>query len=76
MMAKLLVASGAPDQVSSGEMFLPAQPKLLKTCASAMDLPAARSFEVSFISACAAIASKTDAAKSTAVMKRMLFSCG
>ncbi|MHC2527937.1 hypothetical protein [Rhizobium leguminosarum] len=76
MMAKLLVASGAPDQVSSGEMFLPAQPKLLKTCASAMALPAVKSFEVSFISACAAVAPKTDVARSTAVIKRILFSCG
>src|SRR6516164_5539670 len=32
--AKLLVSAGAPDQLSSGERFLPLQPKLLNTNSS------------------------------------------
>src|SRR4029077_6719092 len=37
--AKLLVAAGAPLQFSSGEMSLPVQPKLLKTCSAPIVAP-------------------------------------
>src|SRR5262245_34276261 len=37
--AKLFVPAGAPLHTRAGETFLPVQPKLLNTCASAMGLP-------------------------------------
>src|SRR5689334_17936347 len=66
MRAKLLVPAGAPLQASAGEMLLPWQPKLLKTCAAAMVPPGDRSVLVSLkvAMACVSFAVGASAASS------------
>src|ERR1700722_20794674 len=58
--AKLLVAAGAPLQLSEGETLPPVQPKPLNTCSLAMVAPSLISALVTVIScACAACAPST-----------------